>query len=312
VCHGESAEPLRLGQFTIASESDHAAERTRPILVSASGGPGRAELMRMLAGDPAIVAADSLAHGVRLMTYYAHALEVLVVPSTAAPADRHGAIDDGTFVLAPNPFHTPDSEHLFPQPRLLYEFFQNQSKAKIAAAFKAVVADFYETLAMHQGKRMAAYFAEQCDLFDIARNFARMAFRDIREIVLVQDPRDAYCTCRTLWFTAPSQALAKLRRVRDRALELRRENRHDTMFLRCEDLWLRPAGALHDLSRFLSLDHVVAADPALLRAMTDDPPMPGIAYWKDAMDSNDIVMFQREFGEYLNLFGYESTMITAA
>jgi hypothetical protein len=304
VCDADSLQPLRLGRFTIAAENSHAAERMRPILVTTSGQPGYTDLMHALAGDAGIVAADSHAYGVKLMTYYAHALEVLVVPSTRGSA-RHVEGDDAGYVLKPNPFHAPAYEALFPRPRMLYEFFQSQSEAPICVAFKAVISEFYETLAMHQGKRMAAYFAEQSDLFGIARNFMRLAFRDAREIVLLQDPRDAYCGYRALWSTSPAQALDSLRRVRDRTVELRRENRHDTMFLRIEDLRQRPESTLQEISGFLSLDHAIGVDPGVLPATADDAVMSTVGQWRTELDSGEIALFEREFGEYLRLFGYD-------
>jgi hypothetical protein len=312
---------LRVGRFTVAAETSHAPERMRPIfistsgMVSISGQSGSVDLMRGLAGDPAIVAADSHAYGVKLMTYYAHALEVLVVPgglAPACPAAKAGRDSGGDYVLTPNPFHAPDYERLLTPPRLLYEFFQNQSAAPICAAFKTVVTQFYETLAMHQGKRMAGYFAEQCDLPDVARNFARLAFREVREIVLLQDPRDAYCGDRALWFSKPAQAMATLRRGCDRAVELRRESRHDTLFLRCEDLRLRPEAALVEITRFLSLERPLAVDPQTLRAAADDAMLPGVGDWRTELDRDEIALLEREFADYLAMFGYEMSVHASA
>jgi hypothetical protein len=305
----DGGQPLRLGRFTIAAEINHAADRIRPIMVTTSGQPGFTELMRSLAGNPHIVAADSHTYGVKLMTYYARALEVLVVPASRSPIDRVGVSNEGDYVLTPNPFHGPEFEDLFRPPRLLYEFFQNRSGAPICAAFKAVVTEFYETLAMQHGKRMAGYFAEQSDLFDVARNFARLAFRDMREIVLLQDPRDAYCGYRALWSTSPAQAMATLRRVRDRVLDLRGENRPDTMFLRCEDLRLRPESTLLELTRFLSPENAIVADPKTVEtaaAAANDATALGIGQWRTELDRDELALFDTEFGEYLRLFGYDT------
>ena len=181
VCHAGTEEPLRVGRFTVAAEVSHAPERMRPILVSVVGQSGGIDLMRGLAGDPGIIAADSHAYGVKLLSYYARAMEVLVVPGGRTPDCPGADGGDGTYILTPNPFHTPEYESLLKPPRLLYEFFQSQSAAPISTAFKAVVTQFYETLAMHQGKRLAGYFAEQCELFSVARSFAHLAKRQAGE-----------------------------------------------------------------------------------------------------------------------------------
>jgi hypothetical protein len=307
VCHAGSKERLRLGQFTIAAEAERAIEGIRPIIVntfsepSLSDQPGLIALMHGLASDPAVVAADSHAYGVKLMAYYAHALDVLVTPR----AERAHRFDDARDrALASNPFDAPEYEHLFPQALLLHEIFQTRSKAKISAAFKDVVVEFYETLAVHEGKQKVAYFAEQCDLFDTARSFARLAFSDVREIVLLRDPRDAYCGYRQLWFSSAAQALETLRRVRERTVELRRENRGDTMFLRCEDLLLRPQSTWRQISRFLTLGEADIADPQRFPA-TDAQSVAAIAKWKTELNGSEVAMFEREFGDYLELFGYD-------
>jgi len=312
VCHAGTNEPLRVGLFTVAAEVSHAPERMRPIMVTVSARTGGVDLMRGLAGDPGIVAADSHAYGVKLLSYYARAMEVLVVPGGRAPDCPGADGGNGSYVLTPNPFHAPEYEGLLKPPRLLYEFFQSQSAAPISAAFKAVVTQFYETLAMHQGKRLASYFAEQCDLFDVARSFARLAFREVREIVLLQDPRDAYCGYRAQWFGTPEQALATLRRACERIVELRRENRHDTLFVRCEDLRLRPEAALVEIARFLSLERALAIDPQTLRAAAEDAMLPGVGQWRTELDSNEIAPLEREFGDYLALFGYDASVRASA
>jgi hypothetical protein len=324
VCHAGTDQPLRVGRFTVAAEISRAPERMRPIIVTAAGmatvsgmvnlagQSGGIDLMRSLAGDPAIVAADSHAYCVKLMSYYARALEVLVVPGGRAPAGPPANGSDGDYILTPNPFHAPEYERLLPSPRLLYEFFQNQSALPISAAFKTVVTQFYETLAMHQGKRMAGYFAEQCDLFDAARSFARLAFHEVREIVLLQDPRDAYCGYRTLWFSTPAQAMAALRRGCDRTVELRRESRDDTLFLRCEDLRLRPKAALVEIARFLSLERALVTDPQAPRAEADDAMSPVVGQWRTDLDSDEIALLEREFADYLALFGYEMSVHASA
>ena len=312
VCHAETNGLLRVGRFAVAAEVSRPPERMRPILVSVAGQSGGIDLMRGLAGDPGIVAADSHAYGVKLLSYYARALEVLVVPG-GSPPDCPGAnASDSDYVLAPNPFHAPEYEGLLKPPRLLYEFFQSQSAAPISAAFKAVVTQFYETLAMHQGKRLAGYFAEQCDLFSVARSFARLAFREVHEIVLLQDPRDAYCGYRALWFGTPEQAMATLRRACERTVELRREGPHDTLFLRCEDLRLRPEAALVEIARFLSLERALATDPQTLRVATEDAMLHSVGQWRTELDSNEIALLEREFGDYLTLFGYDTWVHASA
>ena len=310
VCHAGTDQPLRLGRFAIAAETHHTSDRVRPLLVTTSGQPGFRTLMHSLAASPSIVAAESHDYGVKLISYYARAAEVLMAPSSRTPSGHMATAAEGAYVLTPNPFHGLEYEGLFPEPRLLYEFFQKQASAPLCAAFKTVVSDFYTTLATHRDRHHAGYFAEQADLFDIARSFARLAFADMREIVLLQDPRDAYCGYRTLWSVSPGQALETLRRVSDRTVQLHNEGRADTLFLRTEDLRLRPIDTMAEVSRFLELSPAIVADPASLREDPTNPAALGIGRWKTELDEAEIAFFEREFGTYLRLFGYELTVST--
>ncbi len=334
VCYAGTEQPLRLGRFTMVSESgvsesgvselpeppplksgsDGPVQRIRPIMVTTSGQPGFINLMRGLTIDPAIVAASSHAYGIKLVTYYAHALEVLTAPSGPASSSHAVAIDEDGLLLGPNPFHAAAYEGVFPEPYQLYDFFQNQASARIRGAFSALIADYYTALARHQGRENAVWFAEQSDLFDVARIFARAAFTDIREIVLLQDPRDAYCGYRALWSVSPAQAMDTLRKVRDSVVKLRLEERADTCFLRVEDLRLRPDSVMAEISGFLSLDHVITVDAetieAAVVAASDPASTLGIGRWKTELENDEIVMFDREFGEFLLLFGYELAVST--
>lgn len=310
VVHAGTDQPLRLGRFTMAAETSLATERLRPLLVTTSGQPGFSDLMHGLVANPAVIAADSHNYGVKLMSYYARAAEVLMTPSGRVPSGAVVSTDEGAFILTSNPFQAPEYEAVFPEPRLLYEFFQKQAAAPICAAFETVVSDFYMTLAMHQGRHQPAYFAEQADLFDITRGFARIAFTDLREIVLVQDPRDAYCGYRALWSVSPTQTLETLRRVRDRTLQLHGEDRSDTWFLRTEDLRTRPADTMRAIWEFLGVNPDAVASPDMPQTAERDPAAQGVGRWKTELDNDEIAFLEREFGTYLHLFGYEMAETT--
>jgi hypothetical protein len=301
VCFARNNELVSRGHFRIPAETDLTDDRLQPLLITTSGQPGFIGLMRSLAEDPAIIAVDDQAYGVRLLSYYAHALDVLVMPSpgksvAAAPID-----DASDRLLGTNPYHSPLFETVLPRSHLIPEFFQNRSKSIIGSAFKSVVSEFYATVAAHKGKPRAKLFAEQCDLFGVAEAFGRLAFGLVREIVLVQDPRDAYCGYRSLWFTSPEQALATLRGVCQRTIERRRDNQGDTFFLRCEDLLLRPEAALNDIAAFLSINRTIAVAPEI----STDPAKAGINRWRQDCDSEEKALLEQQFGEYLRSFGYD-------
>jgi hypothetical protein len=307
---GIDGQALANGSFRLEAQRDVAATRLRPLVITTSGQPGFVELMQNLARDQRVVLAEARSYGVRLLSYYAQALDVLTKPHPPKLVLANLADEYNDHIIGPNPHYAEQYEAIFPRTSQLYDFFAQRPQAVLCTAFSSIVEEFYVTLAGHQAKPAARYFAEQCDLFDIARDFARVAFADMREIVLLQDPRDAYCGYRTLWSVSSGQALETLRRVSDRTVQIRNESRSDIRFLRTEDLRLRPADAMADISRFLGLRRMIAADPASLREAAADPAALGIGRWKSELDENEIAFFEREFGTYLRLFGYELTVST--
>lgn len=307
VCFALNNEPLTRGRFRISAESDLTDERLQPVLITTAGQPGFLGLMGSLALDSGIVAADGRGYGVRLLSYYAHALDVLVMPGTGKLIPSTPTDEESNWILSTNPYHSPLFDKVFPRPGLLSEFFQHRSKAIIGTALKSVVTEFYASVAAHQGKMGAKLFAEQCDLFGVTPAFARLAFGRVREIVLVQDPRDAYCGYRTLWYASATQAMATLRSVCRRTIERHQENQGDTLFLRCEDLLLRPEMALTEVAAFLSIKRAITVAPDIAR----DPARDGINRWPNDLDPGEITLCGEQFDEYLRLFGYVTEITDA-
>jgi hypothetical protein len=301
-------EPLSNGSFRLEAQRDIASTRLRPLVITTSGQPGFADLMQGLASDPGVVVAEARSYGVRLLSYYAQALDVLTRPHPPGLVLGNLADDYNNHIIGPNPHYSDQYDAVFPRSRQLYDFFLHRPQAALCTAFSTIVDEFYATLAAHQGKPEVRYFAEQCDLFTVTASFARLAFPNMREIVLLQDPRDAYCGYRALWSVSPAQALETLNRVRDRTVQRHSEGLPNTWFLRTEDLRARPAETMAEIRRFLGLTPNPEVSPDA--ATTADQAALGIGRWKTELDATEIAFFEREFGTYLRLFGYELTVST--
>jgi hypothetical protein len=303
-------QPLANGSFRLEAQHRTPPTRLRPLVITTSGQPGFAELMQNLAQDQRIVVAEPRSYGVRLLSYYAQALDVLTKPHPPKLVLANLADEYSDHVIGPNPHYAEQYEAIFSSTLQLYAFFALRPKVALCTAFSSIVDEFYATLAGHQAKPAARYFAEQCDLFATTANFARLAFADTREIVLLQDPRDAYCGYRTLWSVSPAQALETLQRVRDRTLLLRDEGLSDLWFLRTEDLRARPIETMAAIWRFLSVSPAPPTNPDAIGTAAIDLAALGIGRWKTELDEDEIAFFEHEFGDYLRLFGYELTVST--
>jgi len=69
---------------------------------------------------------------------------------------------------------------------------------------------------------------------------------------------------------------------------------------------------LVEIARFLSLERALVTDPQALRAEADDAMSPVVGQWRTDLDSDEIALLEREFADYLALFGYEMSVHASA
>ncbi|HVC61802.1 MAG TPA: sulfotransferase [Acetobacteraceae bacterium] len=292
-------EPERAQDFTL-----------RPVLVSATGRSGTTLLMRRLGNAPEIVIADSYPFEMKLLTYYAHALEVL---TTASSVKDQTSLADLTFnlhQLALNPFHHPELERLYPERAMLYQFFGRRTAARISMAFRDIIDEFYHDMRAFAQKFTARFFAEKCDVFTPARNFARLVYQGVKEILLVRDPRDIHCSRRAFWHDSPENSLQNLLTVQAALLPIRRADAGAILVVRYEDLVQQPADTMSRIAAYLELGHSLKPDPDGERAIfsghgTSADPAASIGRWKHELSAEDRVSLSRGLKPFLQEFGYD-------
>ncbi|MGH7156248.1 MAG: sulfotransferase domain-containing protein [Acetobacteraceae bacterium] len=160
------------------------------------------------------------------------------------------------------------------------------------------------------GQEQRTFFAEKCSLFDPIRNFIRAIYADMKEIVLIRDPRDTYCSYRAFWSAAPSDAMQAMRVLREVVGEIQQERDRNLMFLRYEDLLGDPATALRRISDFLALGQVIQPDPAAEAELfrmhgTGETAAASIGRWGAELSADELVLFETEFGDLLHRFDYK-------
>ena len=304
-----SRQELRQGRFRI-ERATAATQGLQPLVVTATGRSGTTLLMRRLANDPAIVIADAYPYEMKLLTYYGRALEVLT-----GRGDRENSVAPNTIFANPyqlglNPFHHPEMESTFPRRELLYDFFGRQSAERLGGAFHDIISDFYREMQLHQRKTGARFFAEKCDLFTPVRNFARLIFGGVREIVLLRDLRDVHCSRRAFWSHSAEESFNAMRLASDQALAIRRDSDDSTIFVRYEDLIEKPDTTMAAISRLLGLPqpipiHRDVEQSVFERHATSQDAGASIGRWKTEMTGEEQALFARQFQQYLEAFGYE-------
>jgi hypothetical protein len=283
----------------------------RPLLVTATGRSGTTMLMHRLGNARDIVIGEAYPYEMKLLTYYARALEVLTSPGNREKSVTPDNLFENPYFLGLNPFHHPLFQPMFPRPGMLYDFFERHASQKIRAAFSEIVADFYHDMRCYQKKLGAHFFAEKADVFTTARSFTRLAFRGVKEIVLVRDLRDVHCSRKSFWSDTPQASFQNLRSVQVALLQIQQENPDDALFLRYEDLIQQAEPTMARIASFLGLDEPIRLKPETEQQVfsghgTSEDPAASIGRWRHDMSAEERSAFATEFRPFLRAFGYEA------
>jgi len=193
---------------------------------------------------------------------------------------------------------------------MLNQFFSDQVPPIVGAAFRRIITAFYRELAESQRKSNARFFAEKCDVFNTARDFARLLYPDMREIVLLRDPRDVFCSQRSFWSANPAESFQSLRSVRERMLEFHAEQAPNMLFVKYEDLVLAPQETMARISALLGLPDEININSQVeeqqfkVHATSSDAGA-SIGRWRHELDQDQLRQFDQELGGYFDTFGYE-------
>jgi hypothetical protein len=297
------------GRFCI--EPERAQDlRVQPLLVTATGRSGTTLLMHRLCNGREIVTADFYPFEMKLLTYYAHALEVLTMASSVQQPPSMDEVIRNPHLLGLNPMHHPQMERAYPERAALYRFFGRRSTARLSLAFREIVDEFYEDLRVYNRKPAARFFAEKCDVFTPARNFAKLAFESVREVLLVRDPRDIHCSRRAFWSDSAESSLQNLLSVQATVLPIWRRDLSDLLVVRYEDLIEKPADTMARISAYLGLDHPIELNPDSERQIfsghgTSANPASSIGRWKQELSSDEQASLSRSLKPFLEAFGYD-------
>jgi Sulfotransferase family len=283
----------------------------RPLLVTATGRSGTTLLMRRLGNAREIVIAENYPFEMKLLTYYGYALEVLTTASNVKTPISLDELTTDPHRLGLNPFHHPQMEPVYPNPALLYQFFGRRAMARLHPAFRDIIDDFYRDMQTYARKPLARFFAEKCDVFTSARDFARLAFPGVKELLLVRDPRDVHCSRRAFWSDSAENSVQNLKTVQAIVLPIRDAGSHDLHVVRYEDLVQQPAETLSRISSYLGLDHGIELKPVIesqifaSHATSPDPPS-SIGRWKHELSAEERASFAQSFKPFLEAFGYDT------
>jgi hypothetical protein len=148
-------------------------------------------------------------------------------------------------------------------------------------------------------------------VFTSARNFARLAFDGVKEIVLVRDPRDVHCSRRAFWSDSAESSFQNLKTVQATMMPIQRADQQDLLVVRYEDLIQQPAETLSRISTYLGLGYAIELNADSERQIfsshgTSSDPASSIGRWKHELSGEERASFTQQFKPFLEAFGYDT------
>lgn len=279
-----------------------------PVIITSTGRSGTTLLMHDFARRGAFVVADTYPFEVKLASYAAATLKVLT-HSTSRTTDEaltfsHLAFRELRAVSIP--WNQPSLHRAVGGPQL-EQFFRASLPRTLATTFRNMVLDYYGIIGAHQQKTSASYFAEKLTLSQDLRNAVRDVFGEVREIVLVRDPRDYLCSAQSFWKTNLSDSFQTLRSELQIIEKIHQESRADVLFVRYEDLVLDPKTPRAAIDQFLGLQdqEEVPADPEILgKHATTKDPVASVGRWKTELAPEQADACLKHFPYFMSTFGY--------
>jgi hypothetical protein len=253
-----SREPLQLP----------ATESARPLIVTTLGRTGSTWCVWMLQSHPAIVAHSPFENDARVGTYWMSALQTLADPTSYLRQVFPGDVTDPHWWVgmeADTPSRLNDGA--------LNSWLGDSRIYELALSCRERIDSFYGFLAERQDKQ-PAFFVEKFLPRQIPADLLREVYPGAKEIVLVRDLRDVYCSVLSFNRKRGYQAFGRenaesdedyidnVRRSGEALLAHMRSDGRETHLLRYEDLIREPVPTLEPLLEFLGLDP--AGAPAMV------------------------------------------------
>lgn len=297
-------------EFTMPGASGGpAAGALAPLLLTSTGRSGTTVLMRTLAEDPAIVVAGEYPAEFKLLTYYAHALRVLGAPGTTEAAIEPDKMHEYPFRIGPNPFFDHAYMGRLGDDRAFLDILGRRASGHIARAFGAIMQDFYAEIGRRNGKPTPLYFIEKCDVLSETRERVCGQFDGVKEIVLVRDLRDVYCSSRAFW-SVGEEFIRNLTQAAKLFLRIKRTHRpEETLIVRYEDFIADRSEILKDVAAFLGLGRLLSAGQddhrdMFLEHSTSSEPSASIERWRRELSPDQRNQLQSAIGDFLSAFDY--------
>ena len=300
--------------------------RRQPLMVTALGRSGTTWLMRLLSGDEEIAAATSYPYEIRVGVYWMQVLQVLSSPANHAQSTKPDGFETNLYSIGSCPYFHPAYLEGLERGESLNSWFSDDYIQDLARFSQQSIDRYYDIVAQSRGTDQTRFFMEKNLGGHIPWVYSN-TYEAPREIVLIRDFRDMFCSSRAFnekrGYAAFGKQLASNDEewIRNRYRGIRKlvdswKERKDRAFLlRYEDLILRPEQSLVAVLEYLGLEGSdERARQLLKKARKDTPqleahrttsdPASSVGRWKRDMDPETQKLFHSVFADVLAEFGY--------
>jgi hypothetical protein len=282
----------------------------RAILVTAPGRSGTTLMMSRLFLSPQICVAESPPFEVRLISYWSTVVRTLTASADYERSTHPDRLEGDGFKVGSNPFYHRSFRATFHDKQLESEYFEAYTPTVLNDTAHKLICEYYLRTKADREKPLATFFAEKSNnLHRPTRQFAKTIFPDLKEIVLVRDPRDLLCSHLSYFRKEPEQAL---RGVVDTAKELMRikaEESSRVFIARYEDMILDSEQLFGDLAAHLGTERFPKPDESTQLSVfhvhgTSNSPEASIGRWKSDMPPELLRLCEASLAGFLCEFGY--------
>jgi len=287
-----------------------AARSLPPVFVTGLPRSGTTLLMSKLQNHSAISVIGSYPFEYKLATYYGNVLRILQLPGNHEKSMHQNDLNQKYHSVGFNPFYYDLFLSDFNNIDTAIYLYNNIATDEIKAVFAEIVRKFYLSASWDKNNLRPRYFGEKLDIATMTRPLVLSMFAPAKEIVLIRDLRDIYCSQRS-YFKAETTVVNELREQGKIISQIYTSRTDNILFIKYEDLILDEATVMARIWEFLALlppkTHETSTNNALFTLhATAASPKESIGRWKRDLDPQDQQVCDREFADFLWQFGYNS------
>jgi hypothetical protein len=268
-------------------------------------------MMSRLARSQQICIAETSPFEVRLISYWATVSRTLTGAADYDNSMHPDKLEGDGLKVGANPFSSQTFMAAFRSKSLGTTYFGDFTRQKLGDTARHLIVEYYNRLAYDQKKKDFSFFAEKNNnLHRPTRNFARELFPELREIVLIRDPRDLLCSQRSYFRSEPVAAFRGITGSTQELMRIANEEASCVTFVKYEDMvmddiavsqWLFPKLGINEAGHRQDRD-----EQSIFEVHgTSRSPAASIGRWRSDLTSEQQQTCTKIWGDFLDRFNYE-------